>query len=137
MFMHGGLLHLLGNMLFLWIFGNNIEDSMGRPRFIVFYLAGGLAALAAQTLIDPDAAGFTSEDMRLALAEHEIESRPVWKPMHLQPVFAGARSVLDGTSKRLFETGLSLPSGSGLTEDQVARIDGALEAFLTRHRVDA
>jgi membrane associated rhomboid family serine protease len=56
MFMHGGLLHLLGNMLFLWIFGNNIEDSMARGRFILFYLAGGLVALGAQTLIDPDAA---------------------------------------------------------------------------------
>ncbi|MDQ4072153.1 MAG: rhomboid family intramembrane serine protease [Actinomycetota bacterium] len=53
MFMHGGLLHLLGNMLFLWIFGNNIEDSMGRARFVVFYLAGGLIALGAQTVIDP------------------------------------------------------------------------------------
>ena len=48
MFMHGSLLHLGGNMLFLWIFGNNIEDSMGRWRFVVFYLLGGLAALAAQ-----------------------------------------------------------------------------------------
>ncbi len=47
MFMHGDWLHLGGNMLFLWIFGNNIEDSMGRPRFIVFYLLGGLAALLA------------------------------------------------------------------------------------------
>ena len=56
MFMHGGLLHLGGNMLFLWIFGNNIEDSMGRLRFIVFYLLGGIAALAAQTLVDPNAA---------------------------------------------------------------------------------
>jgi membrane associated rhomboid family serine protease len=56
MFMHGGLLHILGNMLFLWIFGNNIEDSMGRARFVVFYLLGGLVALAAQTAIDPDAA---------------------------------------------------------------------------------
>jgi membrane associated rhomboid family serine protease len=56
MFMHGGLLHLVGNMLFLWIFGNNVEDSMGRGRFILFYLAGGLVALGAQTLIDPDAA---------------------------------------------------------------------------------
>jgi membrane associated rhomboid family serine protease len=56
MFMHGSLLHLLGNMLFLWVFGNNIEDSMGRPRFVVFYLLGGIAALAGQTLIDPDAA---------------------------------------------------------------------------------
>jgi membrane associated rhomboid family serine protease len=55
MFLHGGLLHLAGNMLFLWIFGNNVEDSMGRPRFVVFYLLGGLAALAGQTLIDPGA----------------------------------------------------------------------------------
>src|SRR5687768_12310752 len=44
MFMHGGLLHIAGNMLFLWIFGNNIEDAMGRIKFILFYLGGGLAA---------------------------------------------------------------------------------------------
>ena len=56
MFMHGGLLHLAGNMLFLWIFGNNIEDSMGKARFVAFYILGGLAALAAQTIIDPNAA---------------------------------------------------------------------------------
>jgi membrane associated rhomboid family serine protease len=53
MFMHGGLLHIAGNMLFLWIFGNNIEDSMGRGRFVIFYLGGGVAALLAQTAIDP------------------------------------------------------------------------------------
>jgi membrane associated rhomboid family serine protease len=53
MFMHGGLLHLGGNMLFLWIFGNNVEDLMGRVRFVVFYLLAGLAALALQVLIDP------------------------------------------------------------------------------------
>ena len=56
MFMHGGLLHLGGNMLFLWIFGNNIEDSMGPLRFLAFYLLGGVAAVAAQTAIDPSAA---------------------------------------------------------------------------------
>jgi membrane associated rhomboid family serine protease len=56
MFMHGSLLHLGGNMLFLWIFGNNIEDSMSRPRFVVFYLLGGVAALALQVVADPDAA---------------------------------------------------------------------------------
>ena len=56
MFMHGGILHLGGNMLFLWIFGNNVEDAMGRVKFVVFYLLGGLAALAAQILIDADAA---------------------------------------------------------------------------------
>jgi membrane associated rhomboid family serine protease len=50
MFMHGGLLHLGGNMLFLWIFGNNVEDSMGPILFIVFYVLGGLAADAGQIL---------------------------------------------------------------------------------------
>jgi membrane associated rhomboid family serine protease len=56
MFMHGSLLHLGGNMLFLWVFGNNIEDSMSRWRFILFYLGGGLAALLAQTLVGPNEA---------------------------------------------------------------------------------
>jgi membrane associated rhomboid family serine protease len=55
MFMHGGLLHLGGNMLFLWIFGNNVEDSMGPLKFIAFYLLGGLAATALQVAINPDA----------------------------------------------------------------------------------
>jgi len=56
MFMHGSLLHIAGNMLFLWIFGNNVEDAMGRVRFVLFYLLGGLAALGAQVLVAPDAA---------------------------------------------------------------------------------
>jgi membrane associated rhomboid family serine protease len=55
-FMHGGLLHIAGNMLFLWIFGNNVEDSMGKIRFAAFYLLGGLAATMSQVLIDPDSA---------------------------------------------------------------------------------
>jgi rhomboid family protein len=54
MFMHGGLLHIGGNMLFLWIFGNNIEDSMGRLKFVAFYLLGGLAATLLQTAVNPD-----------------------------------------------------------------------------------
>jgi membrane associated rhomboid family serine protease len=56
MFMHGSLLHIAGNMLFLWIFGNNVEDSMGPVRFIIFYLLGGLAALALQVAVAPNAA---------------------------------------------------------------------------------
>jgi rhomboid family protein len=56
MFMHGGVLHIAGNMLFLWIFGNNVEDSMGPVRFLGFYLLGGIAALAGQVIIDPNAA---------------------------------------------------------------------------------
>jgi membrane associated rhomboid family serine protease len=51
LFMHAGWAHLLGNMLFLWIFGNNVEDSLGRVRFILFYLLGGIAATAAQTVV--------------------------------------------------------------------------------------
>jgi membrane associated rhomboid family serine protease len=53
MFLHGGWAHLLGNMLFLWIFGNNVEDRMGRPRFVLFYLLGGLAATALQFVVGP------------------------------------------------------------------------------------
>jgi membrane associated rhomboid family serine protease len=51
MFMHGSWLHILGNMLFLWIFGNNVEDAMGRFRFLIFYLLGGFAATALQTWV--------------------------------------------------------------------------------------
>jgi membrane associated rhomboid family serine protease len=51
MFMHGGWIHIIGNMLFLWIFGNNVEDAMGRIRFLIFYLLAGVAATAAQTWV--------------------------------------------------------------------------------------
>lgn len=54
MFLHGGLLHLAGNMVYLWVFGNNIEDAMGHARFLVFYLLSGLAAALGQAMIDPD-----------------------------------------------------------------------------------
>jgi membrane associated rhomboid family serine protease len=53
MFLHGGWLHLIGNMWFLWIFGNNVEDSMGHVRFLAFYLLCGIAAAAAQVAVDP------------------------------------------------------------------------------------
>jgi membrane associated rhomboid family serine protease len=52
--MHGGLLHIAGNMLFLWIFGNNIEDSMSRGLFVVFYLLGGVLAMLAQAAMSPN-----------------------------------------------------------------------------------
>ena len=54
MFLHGGWAHLIGNMLYLWIFGNNIEDAMGHGRFIVFYLLCGICAVFAQAIPDPD-----------------------------------------------------------------------------------
>ncbi len=54
MFMHGGILHIAGNMIFLWIFGNNVEDSMGPIKYFGFYIVGGLAALALQVAIAPN-----------------------------------------------------------------------------------
>jgi membrane associated rhomboid family serine protease len=56
MFLHGSWMHLLGNMWFLWLFGNNIEDSMTRPRFVAFYLLAGLGAALAQVIADPSSA---------------------------------------------------------------------------------
>jgi membrane associated rhomboid family serine protease len=54
MFLHGSFIHILGNMVFLAVFGPTVEDSMSRPRYLAFYLAGGLVALAAQVAIDPN-----------------------------------------------------------------------------------
>jgi membrane associated rhomboid family serine protease len=53
MFLHGGWFHLIGNMWFLWLFGNNVEDSMGHVRYLVFYLLCGVAAAATQTAVSP------------------------------------------------------------------------------------
>ena len=53
MFMHGGLFHIGGNMLYLWIFGNNVEDTLGHTRYLIFYLLSGIAAALAQTVVGP------------------------------------------------------------------------------------
>jgi dTDP-4-amino-4,6-dideoxygalactose transaminase len=72
--------------------------------------------------VDPEAFGANREQIRLALEAENIEARPVWKPMHLQPVFAGCRSVGGDVAARLFERGLCLPSGSSLTETDLERV---------------
>ena len=72
--------------------------------------------------VKPEEAGFTREDLRLALEGDNIESRPLWKPMHLQPVFKEAPFYGDGTSDRLFEIGLCLPSGPTLTDQDIERV---------------
>lgn len=56
MFLHGGFLHLAGNLLYLWIFGDNVEDALGHTRYLVFYLAGGVAAATLQTMLNPTSA---------------------------------------------------------------------------------
>jgi dTDP-4-amino-4,6-dideoxygalactose transaminase len=72
--------------------------------------------------IDPKDFGATREDVRLALEADNIESRPLWKPMHLQPVFEACRVRGGAVSERLFANGLCLPSGSALTEEDLERI---------------
>jgi dTDP-4-amino-4,6-dideoxygalactose transaminase len=73
-------------------------------------------------LIDPKSFGATREDVRLALERENIESRPLWKPMHMQPVFSGCRRVGGDLSASLFREGLCLPSGSALREDDRNRV---------------
>lgn len=74
-------------------------------------------------LVDPEkTGGLTREDIRLALEKDNIESRPLWKPMHLQPVFKDCPFYGDGTSGKLFERGLCLPSGSNMTREEQERV---------------
>ncbi len=81
--------------------------------------------------IDPEAFGATREDVRLALEAENIEARPVWKPMHLQPVFTGCRVVGGAVSERLFELGLCLPSGSNLAVEDRERVIEIVRACST------
>lgn len=107
----------------------------GVPGTRIFQRSGDEAdnCWLTAVLVDPAEAGWSAEDLRVALDEADIESRPLWKPMHRQPVFAGARSFLDGSADRLFDTGLTLPSGSALAPDQIDEVLGSITSFLGRH----
>ncbi|MBA3489089.1 MAG: aminotransferase class I/II-fold pyridoxal phosphate-dependent enzyme [Longispora sp.] len=85
-------------------------------------------------VVDPARVGWRPDELCAHLAAHNIETRPVWKPMHLQPVFAGARGLLTGAAEQLFETSLTLPSGSALDESQIGRVFDAIEGFLEEQR---
>ena len=77
--------------------------------------------------------GLTREEIRLAMEAENIESRPLWKPMHQQPVFASSKNYLNGVSDKLFEQGLCLPSGSNLTDDEFERIFNCLDSIFSKH----
>lgn len=81
-------------------------------------------------LVDSEVTGWEPADLTAALAADDIESRPLWKPMHLQPVFIDARGEINGASERLFRTGLTLPSGSALGDEQIERVFAAIDDFL-------
>lgn len=81
-------------------------------------------------VVDPAEAGWAGDDLRRALEAADIESRPLWKPMHLQPVHAGRPAYVNGVAERLFERGLSLPSGSNMTAEQRERVLTTIQMFL-------
>ena len=81
-------------------------------------------------LVDEELAGWGRADLQAVLARHAIESRPLWKPMHLQPLFTDHPAYLNGSAEHLFRTGLALPSGSSLDDLELERIFGALREFL-------
>jgi dTDP-4-amino-4,6-dideoxygalactose transaminase len=81
-------------------------------------------------VVDPAVAGWTASALGAWLTERDIETRPIWKPMHLQAVFSGCRSFASGEAQRLFEWGLALPSGSSLGPVAVDRVFEGISSFL-------
>ncbi|HPO66711.1 MAG TPA: aminotransferase class I/II-fold pyridoxal phosphate-dependent enzyme, partial [Bacteroidales bacterium] len=83
-------------------------------------------------VLDPAQTAVKPEDLRLTLEKENIESRPLWKPMHLQPVFQGCPAYVNGVSEALFAQGLCLPSSSTLTDDDFGRVTDCLRQVLER-----
>jgi dTDP-4-amino-4,6-dideoxygalactose transaminase len=85
-------------------------------------------------VVDPSKnKGLTREMIRLAMDVENIETRPLWKPMHQQPIFSISKSYLNGVSDNLFENGLCLPSGSNLTEEEFSRIFDCLDIIFSKY----
>ena len=84
-------------------------------------------------VVDTAITGWSPAELSTALLGDNIESRPLWKPMHLQPVFNAARALTNGNSERLFLTGLTLPSGSALHGSEIDRVFSNLQSFIGRH----
>jgi dTDP-4-amino-4,6-dideoxygalactose transaminase len=80
--------------------------------------------------IDPDVSPIRAADLIAKLGAEEIEARHVWKPLHLQPSFAAAQAFVTGHAERLFNRGVAIPSGSSLSDDEVARVVDGLRGAL-------
>ncbi|QEE60846.1 aminotransferase class I/II-fold pyridoxal phosphate-dependent enzyme [Salinibacterium sp. dk2585] len=83
-------------------------------------------------LVDSESTGWLPSELSAWLGADDIESRPLWKPMHMQPVFSACRSYVTGASAELFGSGLTLPSGSALTESQIQRVFARISTFLEK-----
>ena len=109
------------------------QERLGDVPGVVFMpeAAGGRSNRWLTCLtIDSAIVGVEHETIRLGLEKHDIESRPVWKPMHLQPVYRDCRFVGSGVSDGLFEKGLCLPSGSSMSDEQVDRVAGLVREMM-------
>jgi dTDP-4-amino-4,6-dideoxygalactose transaminase len=84
--------------------------------------------------LEPDVAALRPDELRIELEAANIETRPLWKPMHAQPAFCGHPSRLDGTADRLFATGLCLPSGSGMSDGDLERVVETVREALSTPR---
>ena len=106
----------------------------GRPgiEFMPEHPRGRSTRWLTCMLVDPQAFGASREEIRLALEKENIESRPVWKPMHLQPVFASCRCRGGAVAADFFERGLCLPSGSNLAAEDRRRVVDTICAVTTR-----
>jgi dTDP-4-amino-4,6-dideoxygalactose transaminase len=111
-------------------FNNNGFDIRFQEEPDGFYANRWLTCI----IIDPNFnKGLTREEIRLAMDIENIETRPLWKPMHQQPIFSSAKSYLNGVADKLFENGLCLPSGSNLTEEEFERIFKCLDNVFAKH----
>jgi dTDP-4-amino-4,6-dideoxygalactose transaminase len=107
------------------IYGVNFQTEPDSNYFSNYWLTA--------ILIDPLlTGGISREEVRLALDAENIESRPLWKPMHMQPVYEGSKFYGSGVCEKLFEQGLCLPSGSNLTDDEFDRIFEVLSRIFNK-----
>ncbi len=126
-----------------------IEERVRRKREVYEYYRANLSDIPGLTfvkemsygrhtrwltvvLVEPEAFGADREQIRLMLEQHNIESRPLWKPMHLQPVFREFEAVGGAVAESLFDRGLCLPSGTALTNAQLERIVSLIRSFARR-----
>jgi dTDP-4-amino-4,6-dideoxygalactose transaminase len=129
---------------------SRLDEMVGRRRHIRKLYAAGLGDLPGLRLLgaggprgdegdncwlscvvlDPSESAATADEVIARLGEADIEARHLWKPMHAQPVFSGARAFVNGVSDRLFETGVTLPSGSALSDEDVERVIGEVQTAL-------
>ena len=146
--LESGFNYRLSNLLAAFGRGQlqTLPERIERRRQIHDRYCSVLGSIPGVTLLEPPDYGISNywltcltldpgatpgrEAVRQALEAIDVESRPTWKPMHLQPLFAGAPARIDGTAARIFERGLCLPSGSGIADDDLDRVIEALQGLL-------